>query len=115
MEVVGWHLGIPASEVYGAATSYMELRIAEPGARVLQVCTGVSCGVNGGAQLLDGVKASLGIDAGETTSDGGWTLEETPCAFLCGVAPVVRLDDCWHGRSTIETVVRLMDRGSETS
>ena len=115
MEVVGWHLGIPASEVYGAATSYTELRIAEPGQRVLQVCTGISCVVNGGAQLLEDAKASLGIDAGQTASDGRWTLEEAPCAFLCGVAPVVRLDDHWHGRATSELIERLIDRGSEAS
>ena len=43
MEVVGWHLGIPSSEVYGAATSYTELRIEEPGASVVRVCTALSC------------------------------------------------------------------------
>ena len=52
MEVVGWHLGIPASEVYGAATSYTELRTARPGTHVVRVCTGLSCRVNGGNELL---------------------------------------------------------------
>ena len=43
MEVTGWHLGVPASEVYGAATSYTELRIDKPGEHVLRVCTGLGC------------------------------------------------------------------------
>ena len=101
MGVVGWHLGIPASEVYGAATSYTELRIAQPGAHVVRVCTGLSCLMNGGGELIGTLASELGVDPGETTSDGLVTLEETACGFLCGMAPAVELDGAWMGRTTI--------------
>jgi NADH:ubiquinone oxidoreductase subunit E len=91
MEVVGWHLGIPSSEVYGAATSYTELRTDQPGAGIVRVCTGLSCRLNGGAEILDAVRSGLGVTSSAT-------LEETPCAFLCGLAPAVEVDGRWRGR-----------------
>ncbi len=94
MEVVGWHLGIPSSEVYGAATSYTELRIQKPGEHVIRVCTGLSCWLNGGKQLIQKAQAEIGAN-GKT---GDVTLEEVPCAYICGVAPAVEVDGVWRGR-----------------
>ena len=108
MEVVGWHLGIPASEVYGAATSYTELRLEKPGAHVLRVCTGLSCLISGGKELLSAAKSELCIDQDGIPSDGLVTLEETPCGFICGVAPAVELDGSWRGRATVESVRELV-------
>jgi len=104
MEVVGWHLGIPASEVYGAATSYTELRIKKPGEHVVRVCTGLGCWMNGGKDLLSGLAHDLQAKPGETTSDGRITLEETLCGFLCGLAPAVEVDGKWQGRATAAAV-----------
>ena len=109
MEVVGWHLGIPASEVYGAATSYTELRTEKPGAHVLRVCTGLSCWINGGKELLGAAEAELGAHPGQT-KDGSITFEQTPCGFLCGMAPVVEMDGAWRGRATPGSVRDLIQQ-----
>ena len=108
MEVVSWHLGIPASEVYGAATSYTELRVEKPGAHVLRVCTGLSCWINGGKELLSAVESELGVHPGQTTADGLITVEETPCGFLCGMAPAIEWDGSWHGRVTPGSMSKLV-------
>ncbi len=108
MEVVGWHLGIPVSEVYGAATSYSELRVQEPGERVVRVCTGLACWLSGGGDILEAMQAELGVHAGETAPDGGVTLEETPCGFLCGVAPALELNGRWTGRVTPDSARALV-------
>ena len=108
MEVVGWHLGIPSSEVYGAATSYTELRIQEPGEHVIRVCTGLSCWLNGGRQLMEQAHAELGADG----RAGSVTLEETPCAYMCGVAPVVEVDGAWRGRVTAQSLTSIMQEVS---
>ena len=108
MEVVGWHLGIPASEVYGAATSYTELRTDKPGRNVLRVCTGLSCRISGGSDIFGQVAAELKLHAGETTADGLLTLEETPCGFLCPMAPAVQWNGAWIGRATPESVKALL-------
>ena len=113
MEVVGWHLGIPASEVYGAATSYTELRIDKPGDHVLRVCTGLPCWQNGGQELARTLSEELGVLAGQTTADGSITFEEVECGFLCGVAPAIEFDHRWHGRTTIEGVRTLIDEARQ--
>ena len=108
MEVVGWHLGIPASEVYGAATSYTELRVQEPGSHVVRVCTGLSCWLNGGREVLSAAERELGLHSGHTSTDGLFTLEETACGFLCGMAPAIEIDGAWHGRTTPASVASLV-------
>ncbi len=100
MEVVGWHLGIPSSEVYGAATSYTELRILEPSEHIIRVCTGLSCWLNGAKQLVAQAHSELN---GHSLQDR-ITLEETPCAYMCGVAPAVEIDGVWKGRAGAETI-----------
>ncbi len=100
MEAVAWYLGIPVSEVYGAATSYTELRLAAPGERVVRVCTGVSCWMNGGSELLSAI--------GEGSDGLGATVEETPCGFLCAMAPAVEIDGRWTGRATQESVAEIL-------
>jgi NADH:ubiquinone oxidoreductase subunit F (NADH-binding)/NADH:ubiquinone oxidoreductase subunit E len=92
LAAVGRHLHVPASEVYGVATHYPELRLAAPGRHLVRVCTGLSCRVRGGGALLDALEARLGVRAGGTTPDGAVTLEAMDCGFLCSVAPVVEVD-----------------------
>lgn len=108
MEVVGWHLGIPASEVYGAATSYTELRLRQPGAIMARVCLGLSCRLNGGDRIMDAMESALGIRRGETASDGSATLEETACGFLCAVGPAIEVNGRWHGRVTADDAISLV-------
>ncbi len=98
MEVTGWHLGIPVSEVYGAATSYSELRIDHPGRHLVRVCTGLGC-ISAGARDLQSAIAD------GTPQDGGITVEETACGYLCGMAPAVQIDGAWLGRADAGTIL----------
>jgi NADH:ubiquinone oxidoreductase subunit E len=107
MEVVGWHLGVPSSEVYGAATTYSELRVRKPGKHILKVCTGLSCWINGGGELSDAAAQELGARPGDTTGDGRVTFEETACGFLCAMAPAVQWDGTWIGHATVDSVESL--------
>jgi len=94
------HLRVPRSEVYGVATHYPEFRLKEPGRRVVRVCVGLSCRVRGGLDVLAAGERRLGITAGETTADGGTTLERLDCAFDCAMAPVVEVEGEHRGRVT---------------
>ena len=103
LEVVGWHLGVPASEVYGAATTYTELRLDEPQEGEVIVCTGLTCRQNGGRDMLDFLdNVKEGVE--KTTC----TVKTVPCAFICAVGPVAkRKDGKWHGRMSLSDL-RLM-------
>jgi NADH:ubiquinone oxidoreductase subunit F (NADH-binding)/NADH:ubiquinone oxidoreductase subunit E len=96
---------VPASEVYGVATHYPELRLAAPGRHVVRVCAGVSCRVNGSLALLGEIGQRLGIEAGHTTADGEVTLEEADCCFVCSVAPVVEVDHAYLGAPAADAVL----------
>jgi NADH:ubiquinone oxidoreductase subunit F (NADH-binding)/NADH:ubiquinone oxidoreductase subunit E len=98
LAAVGAHLRVPASEVYGVATHYPELRLAPRGRHLVRVCTGVSCRVNGGLGLLQALRGRLGAEPEVT-------LEEADCCFVCSVAPVVEVDHGYLGGPTVEEVV----------
>ena len=53
LQTAAWHLRVPASEVYGAATSYTELRVEAPAEHTVRICTGLSCLLNGAAISLE--------------------------------------------------------------
>ena len=111
MEIVGWHLGIPASEVYGAATSYTEMKTERTGKHTIRVCTGLGCIIKDGTDLSRRVSEHLELRPSETTKDGSITFEETACGFLCALAPAVEWDGRWLGRATPESVLQLIQRG----
>ena len=106
LQVLAWHLRTPASVVYGAATSYTELRIEEAGRHLVRVCAGLSCWHGGGQELLAELSQSFSVAAGETSDDGRVTLEETPCAYCCPLAPLVEIDGVWQGRVTASQIVQ---------
>ncbi len=91
LQVVGWHLRVPASEIYGAATSYSELLLDPPRQLTIVVCTGLACWQAGGERLL--AEAMQRADPGDVIG-----VSATACAFLCGLAPAVRINGAWRGR-----------------
>lgn len=103
------HLRVPESEVYGVATHYPEFRLVKPGSRLIRVCTGMSCRIQGGLTLLDALQDRLGLRAGETSPDGAVTLEAADCLFRCSMAPVVEVDHRCYGRLTMNRLDRIFD------
>jgi NADH-quinone oxidoreductase subunit F len=109
---VAAHLRVPGSEVWGVASHYPELRLTAPGRRIVRVCVGLACLARGGRDVLAAFERRLGIRAGHTTADHAFTLEELDCAFACGSAPVVEVDQGYHGRVTERDLDVLLGGGS---
>jgi NADH-quinone oxidoreductase subunit F len=108
LEAVAAHLRVPKSEVWGVASHYPELRLLQPGRRLVRVCTGLACLAHGARELVTGLERRLGVRAGGTTADGAVTLEELDCAFACASAPVVEVDHGPRGRLTPNAVDALL-------
>ncbi len=107
---VAAHLRVPASEVYGVATGYPELRLAPRGRHHVRVCTGVSCALAaGGRRLLDAIGRERGVTPGQTGAERPLTLEAADCFFQCAVAPLIEVDGELHGRVTSDAAGRLDD------
>jgi NADH:ubiquinone oxidoreductase subunit F (NADH-binding)/NADH:ubiquinone oxidoreductase subunit E len=115
LERIAAHLRVPKSEVWGVASHYPELRLTRPGRRLVRVCTGVSCRVRGGHDLLVACERALGVSAGRTTADGAVTLEELDCAFACSIAPVVEVDHVYRGRVGASDIEALLSAPSHAA
>jgi NADH-quinone oxidoreductase subunit E len=91
-------LKIPVGAVHGVVTFYSFFTTKPRGRHTVKFCMGTACYVGGTPQLIDKARQILGIDIGETTSDGGITLEACRCVGACSQAPVVLVDDEAVGR-----------------
>jgi NADH-quinone oxidoreductase subunit E len=75
------------------ASFYDMFRLEPVGGTLVEVCTNISCGLAGAQQVVEGLERELGIRAGETTSDGRFTLRTVECIGGCGWATVVAVDN----------------------
>ena len=92
-------LGIRLMAVREVVTFYTMFREQPCGTYLLEVCTSVSCMLNGANELVTHLCDSLGIRVGETTPDGLFTVAEVECAGACGGAPVVQVNNIYHERA----------------
>ncbi|HOX90754.1 MAG TPA: NADH-quinone oxidoreductase subunit NuoE [Burkholderiaceae bacterium] len=83
------YLGMAPIAVYEVATFYNMFDLAQPGRFKITVCTNLPCALSGANQAAAHLKRKLGIDFGETTADGCFTLKEGECMGACGDAPVL--------------------------
>jgi NADH-quinone oxidoreductase subunit E len=111
VERVAERLGLPEAVVYSTASFYSLFRTQDTGQYVIQVCTGLSCYlVDGADRLVDYLAHKLGVQVGETTPDGMFTLETVQCVASCGTAPAMRVNDELYEHLTIEKVDLVVDQ-----
>lgn len=103
------YLGIEMAEIYGVITFYARFTLKPKGKYNISVCLGTACFVKGSEKILDRVKQKLGIDVGETTPDGKFSIEATRCIGACGLAPVFTVNDEVYGKATPELVDKIID------
>jgi len=99
-------MDIPMSRVYEVATFYDAFSLTPRGQFIIEVCTGTTCHVQGGINLLDTFERSLHINCGETTEDGLFSVERVGCLGCCSIAPIVRVNDTIHPQMTQEEIPR---------
>ena len=93
MEEVANVLGMPPVWVYEVATFYNMYNLKKLGRHKMVICTNLPCGLQGSLDAADHLKARLGIDFGETTGDGRFTLKESECMGACAMAPVILVNN----------------------
>lgn len=97
-EYIAKELHVPVSKVHGVVSFYSFFTTEPRGQHVIKFCIGTACYVGGAPQLIDKARQVLGIEPGQTTSDGLVTLEVCRCVGACSAAPVVVIDEVNHGR-----------------
>ncbi len=91
-------LNIPLEEVYGVSTFYSQFSLNPKGQYKISVCLGTACYVKGSGDVFSRLCTALGIQGGECTPDGKFSLEACRCIGACGLAPVMTINDEVYGR-----------------
>lgn len=90
---ISTRLNIPFSEVAGVVSFYSFFSTVKKGRHMIRVCLGTACYVRGGKAVLDALRKRLGIDVGETTPDGMFSLEVARCFGACALAPTMAIGE----------------------
>ena len=115
MEEIATHLGLSPADVLDTASFYEEYWLKPKGEHLVAICRSIACEFCGQPAISDAVKAKLGIDVGETTDDGKFTLIELECLGACGGAPALLIDETLHEHVTPESVGRLIDAAGRSA
>jgi NADH-quinone oxidoreductase subunit E len=85
-------LEISPAEVSGVASFYHMLKLRPKGRHVVSVCHNLACSLLGAEGLIGALRSHLGVEPGETTADGEFTLERAECLAACEMAPMLQID-----------------------
>jgi len=107
-KIISENTNVSIAEINGIVTFYSSFTLHPKGKHILGVCLGTPCYVRGSQVILDSVKNELGIDVGETTADGFFTLEAIRCIGTCGMAPVMSFDEEVFGEMTVTKAKKII-------
>lgn len=98
-------LRVPITQVYGVVTFYHMFSFEPLGEHNCVVCTGTACHVKGSDRIVRAMADAFGVNAGETTPDGKFSLSTARCLGSCGLAPVIVVDGTVIGKEAPELAV----------
>ena len=100
---------IAASTIYGVATFYEQFYLEPHGRHTVKCCRGTACHVRDGQKLISAIERVLGIEQGQTTEDMEFSFETVACLGTCALAPVMMVDEVYHGKMTPRLVEKIID------
>ena len=103
-------LDVPLAEIYGVVTFYAQFSLNPKGKYNIGVCLGTACYVKGSNLILEKVKEILGIDVGECTPDGLFSIEATRCIGACGLAPVMTVGEDVYGKLVVDDIEGILKK-----
>ncbi|MCR5349345.1 MAG: NAD(P)H-dependent oxidoreductase subunit E [Bacilli bacterium] len=108
-EIISEKTGIPVAEIYGVVTFYSFFSLKPKGKYVLGICLGTACYVKNSQQVVDKFSSLLGIQPGETTKDGLFTIEAIRCIGACALAPAMSINGKVYPKVTPDQVGKIIE------
>jgi NADH-quinone oxidoreductase E subunit len=102
-------MGQSPARVQGVVSFYTMLNMRPIGRHHIQVCRTLPCALGGAEKITGFIKQKLGIDVGQTTADGRFTLSEVECLASCGTAPMMQINDNYYENLTEAKVTQILD------
>ncbi len=117
LRLVSEELEVPMGQVYHVATFYKSFSLEPRGRHHIRVCMGTACHVRGAPRVLDAIQRNLGIEPGQTSSDGEYSLETVACLGACAMGPVVVVDEEYHSTtpSKVEALLEQVQNMEEVT
>lgn len=100
---------IPAARIMGVATFYTQFRFEPVGKYMIMLCQGTACHVNGSKLIEQTIKEELGIEDGQTTADGLFSLKCVACLGCCSLSPVMMINSDTYGSLTPEKTRQILN------
>jgi NADH-quinone oxidoreductase subunit E len=100
---------VSPSDVYGVVTFYSYFTIFPRGRHTIRLCLGTACYVKGSKEILANMTRELGLNVGETSEDGRFSLEAVRCLGACGLAPVLLIGEDTHGKIDPRDTLKILD------
>ena len=108
IELISQRTGIATSEIMGVGTFYTQFRFEPVGKYLIMLCQGTACHVNGSELILQTIKDELGIDDGQTTEDGLFSLKCVACLGCCSLSPVMMVNEDTYGSLTPDKAKKIL-------
>lgn len=110
LDEISKQLKLPKSQLFSVASFYRMLSTKPRGRHVIQFCENAPCHIAGGRQVWQALVDELHLDAEETSTDGKWSLITTSCLGICGVGPVMIIDDDIYGNVEPKSIPEILAR-----
>lgn len=104
MDAIAAYLQIAPAYVYEVASFYTMYEREPVGRHLISVCTNISCKLRRSDKIVNALSDKLGINMGETTSDGRFTLRGVECLGACVNAPMMQIDKNYHEHLTVDNL-----------
>lgn len=108
-EIVSQKTGISVAEIYGVVTFYSFFSLKPKGKYVIGCCLGTACYVKGAQQIIDKFCEITGVQPGETSDDGLFTIDALRCIGACGIAPAVTINGKVYPKMTVDQVASVVE------
>jgi len=109
-KIISDETGIPMEKVYGVATFYSQFNLYPKGKYRISVCLGTACYVKGSGDIYNALMDKLGIEGGQCTADGKFSLDACRCVGACGLAPVMMVNDDVYGRLVVDDIDGILSK-----
>ena len=108
IKLISEKTGIATSEIMGVGTFYTQFRFEPVGKYLIMLCQGTACHVNSSELILETIRDELGINDGETTSDGLFSLKCVACLGCCSLSPVMMINEDTYGSLTPDKTKKIL-------
>ncbi len=109
MKAVAHGLGVPLMEVYRVASFYKAFKLKPCGKNHLVICMGTACHVRGARLLLEQALSQFGVEPGDVTPDGLFSVEHVNCLGTCALGPIIKQNGSYHHHMTPGKLRKLIE------